>query len=156
MAPTALANVISPLSIALSPNPSCSINGNRNGIAPTPTRNNDPAVTLTANVGIAISVRSSSGSRPDLRIPLACRTYRAHPSSPATISPPTPQAGNMPRPAVSNPNIRHASASADSTSPIPSSRPGDASRTSGTYSVTSTIPSTPMGTLMSKIQRQSQ
>ena len=42
IAPAALAKVKSPECNALSPNPTCSINGNRNGSAPSPIRNRKP------------------------------------------------------------------------------------------------------------------
>ena len=68
IAPTALAKVIMPLCAALRPNPSCSIIGSRNGMAPMPMRNSDPANTETAKVFNRISEKSSSG--------LSCRLDR--------------------------------------------------------------------------------
>ena len=44
IAPAALAKVNSPEDSAESPNPTCSISGNKNGSAPIPTRNRKPPI----------------------------------------------------------------------------------------------------------------
>jgi hypothetical protein len=59
--PTEVAKVISPLSAAVMPKPSCSIIGSRNGTAPTEIRDNVPAITEIRKVGIRISRKSSTG-----------------------------------------------------------------------------------------------
>ena len=61
-APAELAKVINPLCTAESPKPTCSIIGNRNGIAPMPVRNNIIAVNATPKHGSFISVKSSNGA----------------------------------------------------------------------------------------------
>jgi hypothetical protein len=61
-APAALANVISPLSIAESPNPTCIIMGNRKGIAPIPVRNSIMAQNTTPKQGSVRSEKSSNGA----------------------------------------------------------------------------------------------
>ncbi len=45
IAPIADTNVSKPDCTGLRPKPSCSISGNRNGIAPTPIRNSEPPAT---------------------------------------------------------------------------------------------------------------
>ncbi len=64
--------------------------------------------------------------------------------------------GNDPPPrlAISMPNIRQASAVPDSNSPSASNGVFVGSRISSMKNVTSTMPSTPIGTLMKKIHRQ--
>ncbi len=48
IAPAALAKVNSPECSALSPNPTCSIKGSRNGRAPSPMRNRKPPIEAAA------------------------------------------------------------------------------------------------------------
>ena len=48
IAPTALAKVSDPDFSALSPNPTCSISGIRNGSAPIPMRNRNPPIVVIA------------------------------------------------------------------------------------------------------------
>jgi hypothetical protein len=48
IAPAALAKVNSPEDNALSPKPTCSISGSRNGSAPSPMRNRNPPIVADA------------------------------------------------------------------------------------------------------------
>ena len=61
-APAALAKVISPLSTAESPKPTCIIIGSRNGMAPMPVRNSIIAQNATPKQGSFSSEKSSSGA----------------------------------------------------------------------------------------------
>ena len=139
-----------PLCTAESPKPTWNISGSKNGMAPMPVRNSIIADSATPKHGRRISDRSSSGA--------GCR--RACSRYPTTATRPTPiiasvvLRGTTPRPAVSNPNISPHNATPQSTSPNPSNRPRGGSRTSSTNRLTSTMPRIPIGTLMSKIQRQ--
>jgi hypothetical protein len=60
-APAAETKVIRPDCSASSPNPSCSINGSRKGIAPMPVRKTEPPITPVRKVGIRNSDRLSTG-----------------------------------------------------------------------------------------------
>ena len=59
------------------------------------------------------------------------------------------------RPSVEKPNIASASPSPASAKPTPVERPAVGSRMSGMKRLASTMPSTPIGRLIRKIQRQS-
>ena len=61
-APTPVASVIDPASKALRPNPVCSSSGSRNGLAPTPTRKNNPPRRPARKVRILSRRRSIGGA----------------------------------------------------------------------------------------------
>ena len=61
-APTAEAKVTMPLSKGLRPKASCSISGNRKGIAPVPSRNTVPPIIVSRNSGCLKSLRSRIGN----------------------------------------------------------------------------------------------
>ena len=73
---------------------------------------------------------------------------------PATSSRALAQPGTISRPMVSKPNIRPTRPAAVRTKPSESKAGGRGSRRAGMNRVTSTRPSTAIGTLIQKIQRQ--
>ena len=75
-------------------------------------------------------------------------------SAPATISPTTIHGGMSPSPATESPNASPATPAPASTMPVRSKRSRSSTRTSSMYFVASTMPISPIGTLIRKIQCQ--
>ncbi len=83
----------------------------------------------------------------------ACTTYAPRPTKPSTSVATATSTGTRWRPSVEKPNIASASPSPASAKPTQSSG-GGGSRMSGMKRFASRIPSTPIGRLIRKIQRQ--
>ena len=149
-APTAEVKVKVPDWNADMPNPSCSISGNRKGIAPTETRNIKPPTSERRK----LAWRSSDRSMIGCAARLAWRRYSASKAAPAAIIASATQTLPWWLPSSVKPKI-----ASDRPRPV-SKKPGQSkgrsvsARTWGTSHSASASPISPTGTLSQKMPRQ--